>query len=139
MYYLTLTVSLTIRRSQIKQNLLGSFLPVNIQLSEKVEEINISSDKVTTSPQFRIKKIINNQIIFRKMIHTALLIFAVTIYVCSVSFLYLKDFLPNGKPKMLSIISYFLQFPLFLANKNVDLRRHYATQPDFYNRRAHSI
>ena len=29
------------------------------------------------------------------MIHTVLLVFAVTVYVCSVTFLYLKDFLPN--------------------------------------------
>ena len=33
-----------------------------------------------------------------KMIHTTLLVFAISVYVCSVAFLYLKDFLPacNG-------------------------------------------
>ena len=70
------------------------------------------------------------------MIHTALLIFAVTIYICSVSFLYLKDFLPNGSQNALSLTSY--NFP-FLANKNLDLRKQYTAQPDFLNRRAHSI
>ena len=45
------------------------------------------------------------------MIHTALLIFAVTIYIASVSFLYLKDFLPNGSQNDLSLTSD--NFPIF--------------------------
>ena len=35
-----------------------------------------------------------------RMIHTTLLVFAISVYICSVAFLYLKDFLPacNGIP-----------------------------------------
>ena len=42
------------------------------------------------------------------MIHTTLLVFAISVYICSVAFLYLKDFLPacNG---ILTTVQFTLQ------------------------------